>query len=98
MQRSRAGFDRGRGPLLNREQSSGDSRDAAAAQFGEDDLPVLFTGGTTAMVEQGGGVGDEVEVGDDSVQGAYPLDASGSMQSKRMQEHMKQMVAGMTMA
>ena len=26
--------------------------------------------------------------------GASPLDASGSMQSKRMQEHMKQMVAG----
>ena len=59
---------------------------------------MLLTGGTTARVEQVGSMGDEVEVGDGSVQGASPQDGSGSMQSKRMQEHMKQMVAGMTMA
>ena len=47
----------------------------------EDDLLVLFTGGTTARAEQGGGVGSQMEVRDGSVQGHAPVNKRRERQS-----------------
>ena len=56
---------------------------------GEDDLLVLFTGGTTARAEQGGGVGSEMEVGDGSVQGHAPVNKCRERQSLERRDSAK---------
>ena len=50
---------------------------------------MLLTGGTTARAEQGGDVGDEMEVGDGSVQGHAPVNKCRERQSLERRDSAK---------